>query len=105
MQGNVFAEDRRPPRRRYVPPHLAERARAPITRAAPTLRLYGIAAGERGAVALIDADPAVPGAEIYRQGDRVAAYRLQAIADSFVVLTGPGGQRVVRLETIARRAP
>lgn len=107
VRANVFSDRRAPPPRRYVPPHLVARARAPAasTPAAPRIRLYGVATGERGSVALIDADPAIPGAEIYRPGDAVGIYHLESIATSFVVLTGPGGRRTVGLEATARRSP
>ncbi len=105
VRANVFAPDRSAPPRRFVPPHLAAAPRAAAAPAPPTIRLYGVAVGERGAVALIDADPAVPGAEIYRPGDAVAAYRLESIADTFVVLIGPGGRRVITLDAPRRRSP
>ncbi len=64
-----------------------------------------MAAGPTGAVALIDADPSIPGAEIYRPGDRVGIYRLETIADTFVVLIGSGGSRVLTLEAPQGGAP
>jgi len=59
--------------------------------------------GAEGAVALIDADPNVPGAEIYRVGDLVAGARLVAITDSSVTLAQPSGPLVLRLQPAARR--
>jgi len=103
-RANVFAPARTPPRTRYTPPG-ARAQPAPVAGDAPTLRLYGLAAGSGGAVALIDADPRIPGAEIYRVGDRVGAYRLESIADTFVVLTGPAGDRTLRLQAPQRRSP
>jgi hypothetical protein len=59
--------------------------------------LFGISRGPGGAVALIDADPAVPGAEIYEIGDAVRDGRLSAIGESTVTLTRPSGPLVLRL--------
>ena len=70
---------------------------------APELTLYGLATGPTGAVALIDADPSIPGAEIYRLGDRVGSYRLESIADTLAVLTGSTGRLVLTLDTPRRR--
>lgn len=99
-QASVFSPDRRPSAapRRGAPAH----ARAGDG-AEP--RLYGVASGPSGAVALIDADPAIPGAEIYRVGDPVAGYTLVVIADTLVVLDGRPGRRTLRLQTAPRRSP
>jgi len=103
-RANVFAPERTPPRTRYTPPGARSQS-APMAGDATTLRLYGLAAGSGGAVALIDADPRIPGAEIYRVGDRVGPYRLESIADTFVVLAGPAGGRTLRLQAPQRRSP
>lgn len=107
VRANVFSRDRSPPTTRYVPPELAELV-APVrtpARTAPVLRLYGVAVGPTGAVALIDADPAIPGAEVYRPGDTVAGARLVTIADTAVVLEGPAGRTILTLPTSSRRSP
>jgi hypothetical protein len=98
---NIFAADRSPPATRYVPPELAAQPTAPVrTQAAPPrLRLYGVATGPSGAVALIDADLSIPGAEIYRLGDSVRDFTLEEIADTYVVLRGPSGSLTLPLET------
>jgi len=104
---NPLSQDRRPPRERYVPPTLrAAPAPTPLTDAPepPRLRLFGVATAPTGAVALIDADPSIPGAEIYRIGDRVGAYRLESIAESVVVLRGPTGLRTLQLESSTGRS-
>jgi len=103
-RANVFGPERTPPRSRYAPPG-SRLAQAPAAAGEPSLRLFGLAAGAGGAVALIDADPRVPGAEIYRLGDRVGPYRLESIADTFVVLAGPTGTRTLRLQAPQRRSP
>ena len=98
---NIFAANRSPPASRYVPPELA-RQQAISTNdqpAAPRLRLYGVATGPTGAVALIDAEPSIPGAEIYRPGDLVRGLTLEEIAETYVVLSGPSGSVTLPLET------
>src|SRR5256885_139760 len=71
----------------------------------PPLKLYGITVGPQGAVALIDADPKIPGAEIYRVGDLVAGARLVAITDSTVTLAQPSGPLILRLPSGDRNRP
>lgn len=101
---NVLSADRSPPAERYAPQGTPPARPAPRP-AAPRLRLYGLASGPSGAVALIDADPSIPGAEIYRPGDRVGTYRLESIADTFVVMSDSSGSRILRLEPPERRTP
>ncbi len=98
---NIFAPDRSPPATRYVPPELAaqQTTAVPDRPTAPRLRLYGVATGPTGAVALIDADPSIPGAEIYRLGDSVRDLILEEIADTYVVLGGASGSLTLPLET------
>ncbi|NIW37940.1 MAG: hypothetical protein GWN32_16080 [Gemmatimonadetes bacterium] len=107
VRANIFSQERTPPAVRYVPPELAvqEAAERPATPARPRLRLFGVAVGPTGAVALIDAEPSIPGAEVYRLGDRVGDARLVAIEDTAVVLEGPGGRRILTLPSSSRRSP
>jgi len=101
VAANIFSPDRTAPAVRFSIPGRA--AAAPTKPREPTLRLYGITAGPQGAVALIDADPKVPGAEIYHVGDRVAGARVLAITDSTVTLAEPSGPLVLRLQPVVRR--
>ncbi len=81
---------------------------APIRNAPHGPRLYGVTLRANGAVALIDADPAVPGAEIYRVGDPIAGGRLVEIGAVSVVIERRSGRQVIRLETepsVRGRAP
>jgi hypothetical protein len=106
VRANMFSPDRQAPRERYIPPELriaATAARPPGPRV-PRLQLFGVATGPSGAVALIDANPAIPGAEIYRLGDRVGIYRLESISDTLVVLRGDSGARRLRLESPSGRS-
>jgi len=106
-RGNPFDSDRTPPPVRYLPPEfrMAQAPAGPSAEtAAPQLQLYGVATGPTGAVALIDANPSIPGAEIYRTGDRVSIYRLESISDTMVVLRGESGVRTLRLQSPTGRS-
>lgn len=105
VEANVFSQDRTPPGERYVPPELAAATPAPgpARASAPRLRLFGVAVGPTGAVALIDADPAIPGAEVYREGDLVRGLRLIEIGETAVVLEGDDGRTVLTLPSSGRR--
>ncbi len=106
VRADMFSADRQPPRERYIPPELRVAAvpDRPGGPQAPRLQLFGVATGPTGAVALIDANPAIPGAEIYRLGDRVSIYRLESISDTLVVLRGDAGVRRLRLESPSGRS-
>src|SRR2546425_11795339 len=70
VAATIFSQTRTAPSVRFSPAGRAgARPAAPAPRG-PRLTLYGTTVGPQGAVALIDADPKVPGAEIYRLGDR-----------------------------------
>jgi hypothetical protein len=107
---NIFSPERTPPRRRFMPatavagqPPSADTAPA----GPPPIRLYGVtlsAAG--GGVALIEADPRIPGAEIYRIGDGVRGAVLTALSESTAVLERQDGTTsVLRLAPRKARRP
>jgi hypothetical protein len=99
---NVFSQARTPPKVRFVPEGSSAPAPAVTVRQkprAPALRLYGITAGT---IALIDADPKIRGAELYRVGERVGNGRITSITDSTVVISRPGGSLVLRLPSNRR---
>ena len=102
--GNVFSQSRTPPKVRFVPEGTAEPAPVAARQRPrpPALRLYGITAAARGTTALIDADPKVPGAEVYRVGDRVGGARITSITDSTVVISRPSGSLILRLPSSLR---
>ena len=102
IAANILSPDRTPPAVRFS---LPGRAAAPTKPRGPTLRLYGITVGAQGAVAIIDADPSIPGGELYRVGDLVAGARVLAITDSTVTLAQPSGPLVLRLQRAARSGP
>ena len=104
VSANIFSQDRRPPAERYIPPELREETAPPPAqpRTAFRMRLFGVVVGPAGTVALIDADPRIPGAEVYRPGDVVGDSRLISVSDSTVVLEGPTGRRVLSLPSSSR---
>jgi len=106
VRADPFGPDRTPPTERYVPPELrlAQQSVRPDVPVAPRLQLFGVATGPTGAVALIDANPSIPGAEIYRIGDRVSIYSLESISDTMVVLRSGSGVRTLRLESLTGRS-
>ena len=85
---NMFAASRRPPDRRFLPRGFEP----PVSAPAPSpVVLYGVTLAAADPLALIDADPKVPGAEIYRVGQQVRDSRLVAITDSTVTLAPLSG--------------
>jgi hypothetical protein len=102
IRENIFSPSRAAPRVRFTPPDLLPSgvARSPgPSPSATRLRLFGTVVGPSGTAALIDADPAVRGAEIYQVGDLVKGKRVVAVSESTVVLTDTGrsGRMVLRL--------
>jgi hypothetical protein len=102
--GNVFTRTRKAPLVRFVPEgrEAPEPAAVPAKPRQPVFRLYGITVGAEGAVALIDADPKVRGAELYRLGDRIGGSPITAITDSSVVISRKGGPLILRLRSAPR---
>ena len=102
--GNVFSQSRTPPKVRFVPEGTAEPAPVAVRKRPrpPALRLYGITAAASGTTALIDADPKVPGAEMYRVGDRIHGAPITRITDSTVVISRPSGSLILRLPSSLR---
>jgi hypothetical protein len=100
VQGNILSPSRTAPAPREALRPGAGAAGSSGDGPRRRLRLSGIVRGPEGVVALIDADPAVPGAELYRQGDRVGPYRLVEATDSVIVLRGASGTQVLRLDPL-----
>lgn len=105
VAGNILSPSRRAPQPRLLPRPGAGAVQAPTGRHPRPLRLSGIVRAPDGIVALIDADPTIPGAELYRLGDRVGPYRLVEATDSVIVLRGASGTQVLRLDPLPGRIP
>jgi hypothetical protein len=101
---NVFSPTRTPPKVRFVPEGRAspDTAAPAPKRRQPVFRLYGITVTAKGATALIDANPKIPGAELYRLGDRIGGAPITAISESTVVIRRSGGPLILRLRPAAR---
>ncbi len=106
--GNVFSATRAAPRVRFTPPDLAPPLEPAAPRRGPPptrLRLFGTVVGPSGTAALIDADPAVRGAEIYQVGDVIDGRSIVAVSESTVVLEGGAGRIVLRLQAARQPTP
>lgn len=100
VAGNLFSPEREPPPTPFRLASGEEDGEDPEPEApsVPPIELYGIVAEGEDAWVLLEADPSVAGAEVYRVGDRVRAYRVVSIAADSVVLEGPSGRRVLRMD-------
>lgn len=102
VDSNMFSPGRSAPRVRFtIRPATADSVPAALRApSAPALRVYGITLRATDSTALIDADPRVPGAEMYRVGATLPNGSLIVeMTDSTVVVQGPRGRQVLRLET------
>ncbi|MGH7558478.1 MAG: hypothetical protein ACREMD_12010, partial [Gemmatimonadota bacterium] len=98
VETNLFAPSRRPPERPWSESLGTGGADpAPSASAVPAgpppwrqYRLLGtvVTGAPATTVALIETDPASPGAERYRAGERIGPYRLRRILPTRVVLSG-----------------
>ncbi|HUQ48404.1 MAG TPA: hypothetical protein VM053_09200 [Gemmatimonadaceae bacterium] len=104
---NMFSASRAAPAARYTPPGAggmssdpsdASMQDEPAAPAAPPPRVYGTMTGPNGATALIEGDSAGASSRLYREGDRVGAYRIVKILPSSVVVTGPAGRVSLKVE-------
>jgi hypothetical protein len=114
IAANIFSASRSAPPTRYNPlAPLPEMALPPVmdTAAADTAlqdpevpKLLGTITGA-AAAALMRLDPAIPGAQLYRVGERGGVYQVIEINSDNVVLTGPRGRMVVRMSRSNERRP
>jgi hypothetical protein len=111
-QANIFSAVREAPKVRYVPygyetdsDEVPQKAttQPPAQRAAAPI-LFGTVMGDRPG-ALMSLDPAVPGAQMYHEGDRAGGYRVVRIGERAVTLTGPAGQIVLQLNRAEGQTP
>jgi hypothetical protein len=106
---NVFSARRAPPTTRYTPPDasmdssggmVADTSLAPGMPEMPSGEpvLLGTVVGGRGTQALLQLDPLSGPARLYAVGDRDGGYRVVSIAPRSVVLAGPRGRVILRLD-------
>lgn len=112
-RANIFADSRTPPAVRYNPFEPEPAAEADMQSAAGAAgaadaavpRLFGTILGPGGPLALMRLDPAVPDAQLYREGDRAGRYRVVTIAEQSVVLDTSEGRIVLRLTRSEASSP
>ncbi|MCI0433741.1 MAG: hypothetical protein L0271_08825 [Gemmatimonadetes bacterium] len=107
VSANIFSDTRTPPAARYDPfepdppesmPGATVLDPASVANETVVPKLYGTVIGPDGPRALMRLDPAVPVAQLYREGDRVGPYRVIRIQEKFVVLETDEGRIVLRLD-------
>ena len=108
VNANIFSASRKAPRTRYRP--FAAESAAPEVTMPPAEtgevgldnervpQLSGIMLGPSGPSALLRLDPGKPDAQVYREGERGGRYRVLKINEQSVVLSGPAGRIVLRLQ-------
>lgn len=97
---NLFSPRRNTPLARYGSDTVTAAPPSPPPKPAPpAIRLFGIGTTGEGATALLDADPRVPGAEIYHAGDPIpGGGRVESIAADHVVIVTREGRHRIRLQ-------
>lgn len=109
VRANIFSASRKAPRARYRPFAAEPVPLDPLVEESPMIgppvdpvesvpQLSGIMSGPNGRSALLRLDPAVEGAQLYREGDRGGAYRVLKINEQSVELSGPAGRVTLRLK-------
>jgi hypothetical protein len=97
VENDLFTSSRRPPERPWSETLASETADGEAASAEPAgpppwqqYQLQGtvLTGSTETTVALIETDPASPGPERYRVGDRVGVYRLRRILPTRVILSG-----------------
>ncbi|MGH7472096.1 MAG: hypothetical protein ACRENP_29450 [Longimicrobiales bacterium] len=106
VAANIFSSSRSAPRQRYrlhqnESPQFGPSVPSPEPRSRPqgegVPQLFGTLLGPAGATALMRLDPAIPDAQLYREGDRAGNYLVEKINERSVVLSSPRGRVELRL--------
>lgn len=106
VASNMFSASRAAPAARYTPPGAGGMSdvsepstqNEPVAPVTPLPRVYGTMTGPNGATALIETDSAGSRSRLYREGERVGAYRILKILPSAVVVSGPSGRTLLKVE-------
>ncbi len=110
VAGNIFSPSRAAPSTRYTPGDglRADASEAPMETIAPSVappRVYGTMHGPSGAMALMQADSAGASGRLFREGERVGAFRIEKILGSSVIVRGPSGRIEIKVEPQPERNP
>lgn len=106
VASNIFSPSRAAPGKRYTPPgaggegeetnaHVSD---VPVMPPSPPPRVFGTMMGPGGATALMQTDSAGASGRLYREGERVGAYRILKISSSSVIVRGPEGRIELKIQ-------
>lgn len=105
VSSNMFSATRAAPSVRYTPPGAggvsADVSFMPdevVAIAAPPPRVFGTMTGSNGATALIQPDSAGSSSRLYREGERVGAFRIEKILANSVIVRGPSGRMELKVQ-------
>lgn len=105
VSSNMFAATRAAPAVRYTPPgaggmsaDASPMENDVVALPTPPPRVFGTMTGSNGATALIQPDSAGSSSRLYREGERVGAFRIEKILPSSVIVRGPSGRMELKVE-------
>ncbi|MEO5904050.1 MAG: hypothetical protein ABIQ55_08575 [Gemmatimonadaceae bacterium] len=105
VSSNIFSATRAAPPVRYTPPiagatsaGVSSTQDEVVTLSAPPPRVFGTMTGPNGATALIQPDSAGSSSRLYREGERVGAFRIEKILTGSVIVRGPSGRVELKVE-------
>ena len=104
VSSNMFSATRAAPSVRYTPQGAGVSADVPsmqdevVAPPAPPPRVFGTMTGPNGATALIQPDSAGSSSRLYREGERVGAFRIEKILASSVIVLGPSGRLELKVQ-------
>ncbi len=105
VSSNIFSATRAAPSVRYTPPGAggvsADVSSMPdevVAIAAAPPRVFGTMTGSNGATALIQPDSAGSSSRLYREGERVGAFRIEKILPNSVIVRGPSGRMELKVQ-------
>ena len=105
VTSNMFSATRAAPSVRYTPSSaggtsadVSAAESEVVTLPAPLPRVFGTMTGPNGATALMQLDSAGASSQLYREGERVGAFRIEKILTNAVVVRGPNGRVEIRVQ-------
>lgn len=104
VSSNMFSATRAAPSVRYTPlvpgamsADVSSTQGEIVALAAPP-RVFGTMTSPNGATALIQPDSAGSSSRLYREGERVGAFRIEKILTGSVIVRGPSGRMELKVE-------